>query len=177
MIKWFHHLWSVLFVIISASACSEGTYSDLEEFVNKSGEGLRGKVDPLPQIRPFAQFNYEAFNVSDPFNAQKNIPSSKHDTLQPDLKRRKETLENFPLENLTMVGTLQRNKQIFALVRTPDNTVQRVKIGNYLGQNFGLITDISETEIKLKEIVQDSVNVWIERLSTLVLQVQAQAQK
>jgi type IV pilus assembly protein PilP len=73
-----------------------------------------------------------------------------------------------------MVGTLQRNKQIFALVRTPDNTVHRVKAGNYLGQNFGLITDISETEIKLKEIVQDGVHVWIERLSTLVLQVQAQ---
>ncbi|AKH37418.1 MULTISPECIES: pilus assembly protein PilP [Nitrosomonas] len=174
MIKWFPHLWRVWLVIVSASACSEGTYNDLEEFVNQSGEGLRGKVDPLPQIRPFAQFNYEAFNVSDPFNAQKNIPSSKHDTLQPDLKRRKEALENFPLENLTMVGTLQRNKQIFALVRTPDNTVHRVKAGNYLGQNFGLITDISETEIKLKEIVQDGVHVWIERLSTLVLQVQVQ---
>ncbi len=172
MIKWFHHLWCVLFVMVSA--CSEGTYSDLEEFVNKSGEGLRGKVDPLPQIKSFAQFNYEAFNVSDPFNAQKNIQSKKHDTLQPDLKRRKEALENFPLENLTMVGTLQRNKQIFALVRTPDNTVHRVKAGNYLGQNFGLITGISETEVKLKEIVQDSANDWTERLSTLVLQVQGQ---
>lgn len=170
MIRLFYYLWYVLFVMVSA--CSEGTYSDLEEFVHKSEEGLRGKVDPLPQIKSFAQFNYEAFNIPDPFNAQKN--SKKHNTLQPDLKRRKEALENFPLENLTMVGTLQRNKQIFALVRSPDNTVHRVKVGNYLGQNFGLITNISETEVKLKEIIQDSANDWAERFSALVLQMQEQ---
>lgn len=172
MIKLFYYLWCALFVMVSA--CSEGTYNDLEEFVHKSEEGLRGKVDPLPQIKSFTQFNYEAFNTLDPFNARKNIQSKKHGALQPDLKRHKEALENFPLENLTMVGTLQRNKQIFALVRTPDNTVHRVKVGNYLGQNFGLITDISETEVKLKEIIQDSANDWTERLSMLVLQAQEQ---
>lgn len=172
MIKRFYHLGCVLLVMMSA--CSEGTYSDLEEFVNKSGEGLRGKVDPLPEIKTFAQFNYEAFNIPDPFSPRKNNQPKNHDLLQPDLKRRKEALENFPLENLTMVGTLQRNKQIFALVRTPDNTVYRVKAGNYLGQNFGLITGISETEVKLKEIIQDSANDWTERSGALVLQTQGQ---
>jgi type IV pilus assembly protein PilP len=73
-----------------------------------------------------------------------------------------------------MVGTLQRNKQIFALVRAPDNTVYRVKAGNYLGQNFGLITGISETEVKLKEIIQDSANDWTERRGALMLQAQGQ---
>ncbi|SDY46242.1 pilus assembly protein PilP [Nitrosomonas sp. Nm58] len=172
MIKWSYHLGCVLLLVVSA--CSEGTYSDLEEFVNKSGEGLRGKVDPLPEIKSFAQFNYEAFNIPDPFSARKNNQSKRHGALQPDLKRSKEALENFPLENLAMVGTLQRNKQIFALVRAPDNTVYRVKAGNYLGQNFGLITGISETEIKLKEIIQDSANDWTERRGALMLQAQGQ---
>lgn len=167
------YLWGVLFVMVSA--CSGDSYSDLEEFVSKSEEGLQGKVEPLPEIKTFARFNYEAFNAPDPFSARKNNNQLQHHgTLQPDLKRRKEALENFPLENLVMVGTLQRNKQIFALVRAPDNTVYRVKAGNYLGQNFGLITAISETEVKLKEIVQDSANDWTERLGTLMLQAQEQ---
>lgn len=168
MIKHWNYLWCGLFVLVSA--CSESDYSDLEEFVNKSGEGLRGKIDPLPEIKSVGQFNYEAFNVPDPFSARKNNPSKNQDMLQPDLKRRKEVLESFPLENLAMVGTLQRNKQIYALIRAPDKTIYRVKAGNYLGQNFGLITGITEAEVKLKEIIQDSANDWTERVSTLILQ-------
>lgn len=163
----------VLFLMVSA--CSEGTYGDLEEFVNKSGEGLQGKIDPLPEIKTFIQFTYQAFDIPDPFSPRKGNQTKENiDALQPDLKRPKEVLENFPLENLTMVGTLQRDSHIFALIRTSDNTVYRVKVGNYLGQNYGLITGISETEVKLKEIVQDSANEWSERLSTLMLQAQEQ---
>ncbi|CAE6503827.1 MAG TPA: pilus assembly protein PilP [Nitrosomonas nitrosa] len=164
-------LCALLFIV---SACSEGTYSDLEEFVNKSGEGLQGKVDPLPEIKSFIQFTYQAFDIPDPFSPRKNQVKESRNMLQPDLKRPKELLEQFPLENLTMVGTLQRDKHIFALIRTADNTVHRVKIGNYLGQNYGLITGISDTEIKLKEIVQDSAHEWTERFSTLMLQTQEQ---
>ena len=163
----------MLFLLVSA--CSENTYSDLEEFVSKSGEGLHGKVDPLPEIKSFRQFTYEAFDIPDPFSIRKGGQSKEnHNALQPDLKRHKEVLENFPLENLAMVGTLQRDNRIFALIRTPDNTIHRVKVGNYLGQNFGLITGISETEVRLKEIIQDHANDWTERLGTLMLQAQEQ---
>ena len=89
--------------------------------------------------------------------------------IQPDLTRRKEPLEAYPLENLRMVGTLQQNKSNFALVKTPDNNLFRVKVGNYMGQNFGLITEISESTIKLKELVQDSSGDWTERVSTMTL--------
>ena len=75
-----------------------------------------------------------------------------------------------PLENLRMVGTLAQNRDVFALIKTPDNNLFRVKKGNYLGQNFGVITEIDEANVKLKEIVQDGAGDWTERASTLQLQ-------
>ena len=88
----------------------------------------------------------------------------------PDPNRRKEPLEAYPLENLKMVGTLQQKKDIYAVVRTPDNRLFRVKPGNFLGQNFGRITAISESAIKLKELVQDSGGEWKEEERSLLLQ-------
>ena len=88
--------------------------------------------------------------------------------IAPDLNRRKEPLEAFPLEQLKMVGTLSQGKDTYALVRA-DKTLYRVKKGNYMGQNFGLITDVTDSEIKLKEIVQDSAGDWAERQSVLPL--------
>ena len=89
--------------------------------------------------------------------------------LAPDLNRRKEPLEAFPLESLAMVGTLQRGKSRFALVRTTDKDVYQVKVGNYMGQNFGVVIGIEDTEIKLKELVQDGAGDWTERSSTIQL--------
>ena len=78
--------------------------------------------------------------------------------------------EAFPLENLKMVGTLQQQKNMYALIKTPDNNLYRVRSGDYIGQNFGRITDINETAVKLKELVQDSGNDWKEEERTLLLQ-------
>jgi type IV pilus assembly protein PilP len=85
------------------------------------------------------------------------------------LTRRKEVLESYPLESLAMVGSLQQNDMIYALIKSPEGTLHRVKMGNYLGQNFGKISHISESEVKLQEIVQDGVNEWVERTSALML--------
>jgi type IV pilus assembly protein PilP len=93
------------------------------------------------------------------------------------LKRVREPLEADPLENLKMVGTLSQQKQVFALIKTPDSNLFRVKQGNYLGQNFGLITEITEGSVKLKEIVQDSAGDWTERVSTLQLQDEQEVAK
>lgn len=89
--------------------------------------------------------------------------------IQPDVNRHKEVLESYPLESLSMVGSLQRQEIIFALIKSPDGTLHRVKIGNHLGQNFGKINQISEAEVKVSEIVQDGVNEWIERSSAIML--------
>lgn len=162
-------------LVILVAGCAENTYSDLEEFVNQSGEGLRGVVEPLPEILKITQFTYEAFEMPSPFSSKKNNQVKENQgSIQPDLKRRKEVLESFPLENLAMVGTLQRDQQIYALIKAPDSTLHRVKVGNYLGQNFGLITGISEAEIRLREIIQDSTSDWTEHPSTLMLQAQEQ---
>jgi len=167
--------WMIVMVTLFATACSQEGYEDLESFVRESGAGLKGKVDPLPEIKPLEHFVYQAFEIADPFsNRRSRQEKSDHNELQPDLKRAKEALEGFPLENLAMIGSLRRGKYVFALVKAPDNSVHRVKPGNYLGQNFGLITGISEEEVKLREITRGSADEWVERTSVLMLQTQEQ---
>jgi type IV pilus assembly protein PilP len=153
--------------ILLASCSSE--LDDLRKFVKESDKGMPRKIDPLPAVKPFEPFAYEGFDLPDPFKPRK-IASKEGGGggLAPDLNRRKEPLEAYPLEQLKMVGTLQQGKEMFAIVRA-DKTLYRVKSGNYMGQNFGLITDITDAEIKLKEIVQDSAGDWAERQSVLPL--------
>ncbi len=152
-------------------SCGGEQYSDLRKFVKDSDNLPRGRIPPLPDVKPYEPFTYDAYNLVDPFKPRKIEPpkTAAGGGVQPDLVRRKEPLEAYPLENLRMVGTLQQNKATYALVKSPDNNLFRVKPGNYLGQNFGLITNISESTIKLKEIVQDSGGDWTERISTLTL--------
>ena len=150
-----------------------GCSSELEElrtFVRDSEKGLPRRIDPLPAVKPFEPFAYEGFDLPDPFKPRKLTPPKEGagGGLAPDLNRRKEPLEAFPLEQLKMVGTLSQGKDTYAIVRA-DKTLYRVKKGNYMGQNFGLIMDVTESEIKLKEIVQDSAGDWAERQSVLPL--------
>ncbi len=143
---------------------------ELKTFVRDSEKGLPRRVEPLPAVKPFEPFAYEGFDLPDPFKPRKLAVPKEGGAggIAPDLNRRKEPLEAFPLEQLKMVGTLQQGKDMYALVRA-DKTLYRVKKGNYMGQNFGLITDVSESDIKLKEIVQDSAGDWAERQSVLPL--------
>src|SRR5512140_3547716 len=132
---------------------------DLKTFVRDSDKGLPRKVEPLPAVKPFEPFAYEGFDLPDPFKPRK-LSAPKEGAgggIAPDLNRRKEPLESCPL---------QQGNDMYALVRA-DKTLYRVKKGNYMGQNFGLITDVTDTEIKLKEIVQDSGGDWAERQSVL----------
>ena len=150
-----------------------GCSSELDElktFVRESEKGLPRRIEPLPAVKPFEPFTYEGFDLPDPFQPRKLAPPKEGagGGIAPDLNRRKEPLEAFPLEQLKMVGTLSQGKDTYALVRA-DKTLYRVKRGNYMGQNFGLITQVTETEIKLKEIVQDSAGDWAERQSVLPL--------
>jgi len=152
--------------VLLASCSSE--MDELRQFVKESEKGLPRKIDPLPAVKPFEPFTYEGFDLADPFKPRKITSKEGAGGLAPDLNRRKEPLEAFPLEQLKMVGTLQQGKDTFAIVRA-DKTLYRVSKGNYMGQNFGLITDVTDAEIKLKEIVQDSAGDWAERQSVLPL--------
>lgn len=157
-----------LSVALALSACGEGAYKDLEQFVKQSGQGLRGKVDPLPEVKPYEAFTYTAFDQTDPFKPSRMEPKFVGGGLEPDPNRRREALEEFPLEDLKMVGTLERKGINYALIRSPDNNLAQVKLGDYVGQHYGRITAISESEIKLREMVRESGG-WIERDNTLQL--------
>ncbi len=170
MIRQPYSLILVLLASIMIVGCADGDYSDLDTFIKNSGNGLRGKVDPLPEVRPYTHFTYEAFDMLNPFVPRKNENTQPATSkLRPDLARRKEVLENFPLENLEMVGSLRQHNEVFALIRSPDGALHRVKTGNYLGQDFGEINQISESEVKISEIIQDGVSEWSPRVSTLML--------
>lgn len=155
------------------AGCGGDQFSDLRQFVKESGEPLRGRVEPIPEVKQFEPFAYNAFDLPDPFKPRTTIADSR--TIggggpQPDLNRRKEALEAFPLESLQMVGTLEQKRVYFALIKTPDKNLYRVKVGNYVGQNFGVVTTISDSAVTLKEVIQDSSSgSWTERTSNLQL--------
>jgi type IV pilus assembly protein PilP len=152
------------------AACGVGEFSDLKEFVDQSGQGLRGRVEPLPQVKAYEPISYNAFDLPDPFKPRKIEPEKGGGSgPAPDPNRRKEPLEAYPLESLKMVGTLERANQRWALIKTPDSNLYRVRRGNYMGQNFGVIAMISESSITLKELIQDTTGSWSERTSNLQL--------
>ena len=154
------------------AGCGGEKHSDLRTFVKDSDKLPVSRIPPLPEVKPYAPIEYAAFDLTDPFKPRKIEPpknSPQSGGLQPDVNRRREPLEAYPLEALKMVGVLKQ-KEAFGLIRTPDNTLFQVKAGNYLGQNFGRITAVSDEAIKLKEIVQDSNGNWEEKVQTLLLQ-------
>ena len=161
------------------TACGQSGFDDLEKFVKDSDLLPHSTIPPLPTIKPYQPFTYAAFDLPDPFKPREIEPvKGGKGGLQPDLDRRKEPLEAYPLESLKMVGTLQPEKDlVFALVKSPDNNLYRVKAGNYIGQNFGIITKITEAGVALTEMVQDSGGDWSERESALQLQDEQEQRK
>lgn len=164
---------ALIMMIVLLAACGGGEHSDLKQELNTLSKDLRGKVDPLPVVKPYEPVPYAAFDMPDPFGSAKielvTKAASSGGGLKPSLNRPKEPLEAFPLETLKMVGVLQQSKQTFALVKA-DTSLYRVKVGNYLGQNFGLVTSIGENQVQLRELVQDAAGDWTERQSMMQLQ-------
>ncbi len=163
---------SLLLIALLLAGCGAEEFQDLQDFVNNSGANMRGKIEPPPEIKPYEPFKYDnSTGLPDPFKPRKEQvrPSGKAGVNQPDLERHREELEEFPLDNLKMVGYVYLNNTAYAVISAPDGKLRHVRIGNYMGQNFGKITDITETEVKLKEMVQDSAGDWTERVSSLQL--------
>jgi len=162
----------LLLVTLLLVACGGEEFQDLQDFVKDSGADLRGQVDPAPEIKAYEPFPYDnSAALPDPFKARKqevkNVSGSELN--QPNFARPREELEEFPLEGMKMVGYLRKGNVSNAIIRSSEGKLHRVKVGNYVGMNFGQITSITETEIKIKEMVQDSAGAWIERDSSLQL--------
>jgi type IV pilus assembly protein PilP len=156
------------------AACGGEEQQELRAELAAITKDMRGRVDPLPVVKPYEPVPYTAFDQPDPFGPTKIVLATKEKQasssgMQPDLDRPKEPLEAYPLESLKMVGTLSQKKQTFAVVKA-DAGLYRVRPGNYLGQNYGVITRITDSEITLRELIQDSGGDWAERTSTLLLQ-------
>ncbi len=160
---------ATLFFVMGLTGCGGGDMEDLQTFVAETGKDMQGKIEPLPEVKVYEPFTYNAFDLPDPFKPRK-LSTGGGGGMQPDLNRPKEPLEAFSLETLKMVGMVSKQGVVHAVIKTPDNAIYHVRKGNYVGQNFGLITQITDSEVSLREIVQDSAGDWSERTSTLLLQ-------
>jgi type IV pilus assembly protein PilP len=167
---------SLLFVaVLALVACGTDEHSDLKQELAQATKDFRGRVDPLPQVKPYEPVPYTAEGQVDPFRPQrievaqrKLNPSANNSRIEKERDRPKEPLEAFPLESIQMMGTITQDRETFALVKAGPN-LYRVRKGNYMGQNFGVVTGIDESQITLKELIQDGGGEWVERNSALQL--------
>ena len=163
---------------MGALAACGGDQQELTEWMEQQRREVKPNVKPLTPPKKFDPEPYASLNGVDPFSTQKLAVALKQEARQPssllaaELNRRKEPLEAYPLDIMTMVGSVDRNSRRHALLKV-DNLLYQVKVGDHLGQNYGRVTSISETGIALREIVQDAAGEWIERMTTLQLQEKA----
>lgn len=167
----------VLISALALAACSGGESDDIRSWMQEQARSMRGKVKPLPEIKPFPIVEYLGAEADDPFRqGRMEVERMANTALRPDLDRRKEPLESYPLETLRMVGVLSQGGSTHALVNAGQN-LHQVKVGSYMGQDYGVVTAITDTAISLRELVQDLEGDWVERVSTLTLQEQQEARK
>jgi type IV pilus assembly protein PilP len=160
------------------SACQSTEQEQIETWMTDLRKEIKPSVQKLPEPKKFEPAPYAKQGTIDPFNAQKLAAALKRDVsqsnklLQAELNRRKGPLEAYPIDAITMVGSLNKSGANVALLKA-DNLLYQARVGEYLGQNFGRITKISETEVSLREIAQDAAGEWIERNANLTLQEKA----
>ena len=160
-----------LCVVVAAllTACGSGQ-SDLDRYIAEVKARKSKDIEPIPQVKPYQPFEYQPAGRRDPFVfIERNDQPANPNGPRPDLHRNKEPLEEYPLDALRMVGIISTPKGTFALVKAPDAVVHRVTIHNHLGQNYGEIVAISESEISLLELVPDGFGGWTQRPASLAL--------
>ncbi len=149
--------------------------SDLERYVAEVKARKPGDIEPYPEPKPYKRFTYVAGDRRDPFDTsalkgpEEPVSRTGASDVSPDPNRPPEFLESFPLESLKMVGTIEKGGTIYALIQTPDSTVEYVTVGNHMGQNYGRIDRITETETELTEIVPDGFGGWKKRKQKIAL--------
>ena len=166
-------MFAVLLVSSVLFACSDDRMSDLHKFVDDVKAEKHGRIEPLPEFKPFETFVYKADEIRDPFTSfetrVQDVAKNANSKIHPEEHRRKEVLEGFPLSSLLMMGTLEYKDQTWGLIKAPDGIVYRVKQGNYIGQNNGKIKLIKKNQMALTEIVPNGLGGWEERQASLKL--------
>jgi type IV pilus assembly protein PilP len=164
-------------LVLSAglSGCGDGGVQEVKQWMDEVRLQSKVVVPKIAEPKKFAPFTYSAKNEVDPYNPAKlsialaKLQTNSTSNIRPDLDRRREPLEAYPLDILTMVGTLRKPGLSYALLSV-DKSIFQAKVGNYIGQNFGMITKITDNEVQLKEIVRDASGEWVERQAKLELQ-------
>ncbi len=166
---------SLFLIFILLVSCNKDK-SDLDRFFNDAKAIPAKQIEPLPEINSPEVFVYQAENLRDPFSNDLEILETLNtddvplvEGEGPDLNRRKETLENFPLDGLYMVGTYNQNNTFWGLVQDPENVIHRVSLNEHIGQNYGEIVQISEDQIDVSEWVADGLGGWIKREASIAL--------
>lgn len=168
----------LLLLALMLAACGVSGEDELRQWMAEQRSQTRPKIAPISEPKQFKPESYNEVSATEPFSNQKMTQALKRESTQaaangaliaPELARRKEPLESFPLDAMTLVGSLTKGGQPVALIKV-ENLLYQVRPGNHLGQNYGRITGIAETEVRLREIVQDAVGEWIERTAILQLQ-------
>jgi type IV pilus assembly protein PilP len=170
-------LLAALAASLTLAGCG-GDQVELTQWMDQQRREAKPSVQPILAPKKFVPQSYTATAMVDPFSVQKLTVAIKQEARQPnsllaaETNRRKEPLEDFPLDSVTMVGSVTKEKKPFALVKV-DQLLYQVKLGDYLGQNYGKIIKITETDMSLREIVQDAAGEWTERISSIQLQEKA----
>lgn len=163
--------------VLLLSACSSDEHQDLRQWMENSSKDLKGKIPPLPQVKPYKAVEYVADKTGGPFRPGKILPEQKGSGVGgPDQTRLKEPLEHYPLESISFIGLLEKEKNRYAILKV-DGALHRIAVGNYLGQDFGVVTRIGETDLSLRELIQDAGGDWVERTSSLQLLDQKESKK
>ena len=168
----------IVIALCGLQGCSGGDHEELRLWMDENSKDLKGKVPKLPEVTPYQAVPYDVENLADPFKATRIEPEGRirdgrgKGSIQPDYEARdlrNSLLEKFPLESLRMIGFMNVNKVPMAVIQV-DDKIRQVKVGDYLGLDFGVITAVTEMEVQLKELIQDSAGDWSERRSSLHLQ-------
>ncbi len=174
--------WSARFLLAACAAsmlvACTGEQDELQQWIEQQKREVKPSVLPLSAPKKFDPQPYLSITGVEPFSSQKLTVALKQEARQPnsllaaEINRRKEPLEAYPLDSMSMVGSVTKNGRPYALLKV-ENLLYQVKVGDYAGQNYGKITKITETDVTLREIVQDAAGEWIERSGTLQLQERA----
>lgn len=166
---------AIVAVTVFLAGCGDGSEQEVRAWMEEVRAQTPISVVKIPAPKTFNPYTYPAPDELDPYSPAKmqvafaKADANKKSGLQPDLNRRKEPLESFPLDTLVMVGTLQKPGLTYGLLRAGGNVFQ-VKVGNHIGQNFGLVTRVTDNAVELREIVRDASGEWTERNAKLELQ-------
>ncbi len=168
------HTFTIILTALLVVGCSSRDFSDLDQFMNEKRARPGGIIAPIPTFKAYEAFAYSATRLRSPFDRPIEVREITQlqaiSAIKPDETRAKEFLEQYTFDSLSMVGTIDRGNNSWALVRDPQGGIHRVQVGNYLGRNHGKIVELAETYLAVVEIVTDGTSDgWVERPRTIEL--------